>query len=178
MKAVRKKQNGFTLIEMLVVIVIIGVIMTMALIAFSALNSNRAVKMTAQHLERVVMQAKQQAVLMPEILGLVVNKQGYQFYVFHHDSKGKFKFEKLKNDILSKPEAFSRNVDETMVKLGENTSGISLSHQKVKMIFFSDSGDVTPFTLDISDKKHSVLYQLKMNEKGVQSLKNITGQSP
>ena len=72
--------RGFTLIEVMVVIVIIGVVLAVAVMSMNIIGDNRKVRAVAVQLKTVIQTAEQQAILLPAVLGLQVNAKGYKFY--------------------------------------------------------------------------------------------------
>ena len=79
---VRNRIRGFTLIEILVVLVIIGIVVGVALIKLGALGRSPAAKRAAEQLSSLATLASQQAVMDGQQYGLLVSRHGYQFYVF------------------------------------------------------------------------------------------------
>ena len=153
--------RGFTLIELLVVLVIMGIFVTVGALSLNMLTGHRQVVLVGEQLQRVVLTASQQAILTPEILGLKINAQGYQFYRYTQGKKG-FHWQSVMSDKLSHQNVFVTHGLEVRV----------LNHPK-KMIVFSDSGDVTPFTVLLTDKKHAVCYQLSMSDLDELTFKKV-----
>lgn len=162
-----RKQSGFTLIEIMVVVVIVGVIITMATLALSAINGGRRVKMIAQQLQHSILAAKQQAVLLPQTLAMRVNDQGYQFYAYQRVADNRYGWKPFADDVLSHSQAFSGSV---VVRLMQNDKRKTLSQ-----IVFSQSGDISPFKMIVSDKRHQKNYQLAISNDGILKLKPISG---
>jgi type II secretion system protein H len=157
----QRQQRGFTLIETIVVVVIISIITALAVMTFGHFNSGRKVHACAKQLQQVVLMARQQAILMPSVLGLDITNQGYEFYTYRLSAKThKAKWVKLKNDILSSPSAFSGDITAKWLDQKINDTF------KKKYIVFSASGDVTPFHVRISNQGGTVNYELKMNAAG------------
>ncbi len=166
LKITPRRQGGFTLIETIVVVVIIAIITALAVMTFGHFNSGRKVHARAKELQQVVMMARQQAILMPMVLGMKITEQGYVFYVYRLDIKThKAKWVRFNNDILSHPTAFAGDMKAQWLDQKINSA------YKKKYIVFSASGDVTPFKIRISNLRNTVAYQLKMNAAGSLSLK-------
>lgn len=165
--------SGFTLIEMLVVIVIIGVVVTLAVLSMNLLTGDRRVRMVGEQLRDGLITARQRAVLMPDILGLKITSTGYQYYHYVRNPSG-FKWKILKEDVLSHADIFKQHrVFASITHLDHNDLSIDPHsiHATSKMIVLSESGDVMPFTLLLQDVEHSVAYQLQMNSAGIITLK-------
>mgnify|MGYP000566095483 CR=1 FL=1 len=70
-------KKGFTLIELLIVIFIIGVIITIAILALGDMGKSRRAKYFAQSLKAKLMYAEEYAVIQPT--SLIFNLSGNQF---------------------------------------------------------------------------------------------------
>ena len=71
--------SGFTLLEVLVVVVIIGIISSMAVISVRVLGGDHEMDQEAARLAAVLGQAREEAMLQGRDLGLRVDARGYDF---------------------------------------------------------------------------------------------------
>lgn len=76
------RRNGFTLLEVMVVIVIIGVLVTVTTIAVGALGRDREVEDETRRFAALLTQAKEEAELQGRDIGVMVNRFGYEFFMF------------------------------------------------------------------------------------------------
>lgn len=147
--------KGFTLIEILIVIVIIGITIGFALIAFGDFGESRRILFSAEQLASTLKLAQQQAILETSTLGLRIDNNGYQILKFQNPSswvpisnKGIFKFTYFpKNTVLT----FKTNT-----KFSPNSPAIIINA----------SGEMTPFTLGFSTNKETVMTLLIGNRDG------------
>jgi len=73
------RASGFTLLEVLVVVVIIGIISSMAVVSIKVLGGDHEMDQEAARLAAVIGQAREEAMLQGRDLGLRLDAQGYDF---------------------------------------------------------------------------------------------------
>lgn len=76
------EHSGFTLIELLVSIVIIGVVLSIAVLSLSLADDDREIRREAQRLMAIVDIAKDDAVLQGREFGIEFTLTGYRFVEF------------------------------------------------------------------------------------------------
>ena len=80
-----RRASGFTLLEVLVVIVIIGIITTMAVVSTHVLGGDHEMDQEAARLAAVLGQAREDAMLQGQDVGFRVDTAGYDF--LRYDSR-------------------------------------------------------------------------------------------
>lgn len=154
-------QKGFTLIELIVVITILGVVLMVAVTSIHFLNAERELKLKATEIKLALETATQEAILLPAILGVKFDANGYQFFRYE---KGEWK--RLKHDNLSHSKAFVNSIQPKFTLANHAT-----------LLMISMTGEIQPFTLDLTDKHHSAAYRLTLNQDGQIGLINKTRHS-
>ena len=77
--------SGFTLLEVLVVIIIIGIITSMAMISVKVLGGDHEMDKEAARLQAILLQSREDAMLIGTDVGLRVDLHGYDF--LRYDSR-------------------------------------------------------------------------------------------
>ena len=95
-----RNHRGFTLLELLVVIVVIGVMISMAMLSFGVLGRDRQAEEEARRFWVVLQQAREEAELQVEDLGIYIGQDAYEFLRF--DSR-KNRWELIEYDELFAP---------------------------------------------------------------------------
>ena len=75
----RRQVSGFTLLEILVVVIIIGIVVSMAMISINVLGRDRQMDEEARRLQAVLSQAREDAMLEGRDVGLRLDVRGYDF---------------------------------------------------------------------------------------------------
>jgi general secretion pathway protein H len=84
-RATAPRASGFTLLEVLVVMVIIGIITTMAVVSVRVLGGDHEMDEQARRLQAVLQQAREDAMLEGRDVGLRLDATGYDF--LRYDSR-------------------------------------------------------------------------------------------
>lgn len=78
----RQLHGGFTLLELLVVLVVVGIMVSMAVLSFGVLGRDRQAEEEARRFWVVLQQAREEAELQVEDLGIFVSTGAYEFLRF------------------------------------------------------------------------------------------------
>jgi general secretion pathway protein H len=74
--------SGFTLLEVLVVVVIIGILTSMAVISVNVLGGDHEMQQEAERLQAILLQTREDAVLQSRDIGLRLDETGYEFLAY------------------------------------------------------------------------------------------------
>lgn len=145
MRQVAKKNSGFSLVEILVVVLILGIMMSIAVMAFGDFGHSRQVLACAQQFENYLKLVRQQAILQASPLGIELHPHSYQVVQFSSDGL----WVPVINSPIFKVQYIPKN---TTLVLEPSTN-----HKNNPAIMIDTSGDLTPFTLHfLSEKQHRI----------------------
>ncbi|WP_320158971.1 type II secretion system minor pseudopilin GspH [Marinobacter litoralis] len=142
----RAAHSGFTLIEILVVLIIVGLLASLAVFSMGGSSQQRELESHVRELYLLMQTASEQAVLNNLELGLLLEEDGYQFVAFQ-DESGEWKpsGERLFHQ-RTLPEWLS------LTQFVESDAPrLSSSEDKLRptIVFFS-SGESTPFEIEFT----------------------------
>jgi general secretion pathway protein H len=80
-----RRASGFTLLEVLVVVIIIGIITSMAMISVKVLGGDHEMDKEAARLQAILIQTREDAMLIGTDVGMRVDLHGYDF--LRYDSR-------------------------------------------------------------------------------------------
>ncbi|VAW87463.1 hypothetical protein MNBD_GAMMA16-1823 [hydrothermal vent metagenome] len=152
---VNKKSFGFTLLEMLIVVFIIGIILSMATLSTGP-QQYRLLKEEAQRITTLMSLARQESILEAQELAFALNDKTYQFQVFD----GKTWLSLADDEVLRERQLPSNMVlevnlygetitftsDNSETDDGDTESEEEEDENRIRILFLS-SGEVTPFEL-------------------------------
>lgn len=141
LKLVTGMQNnrGFTLIEILVVLLIIGITLGFALLAFGDFGRERRIIVAAEYFSHYIQFAEQQAILESNTLGIIIDGPNYQLLRFHPPNQ----WQPLSGRHVFQQQHFP---SQTIVHLEmEKNKGTAPNN----MIIINTSGDISPFQLHL-----------------------------
>lgn len=157
-----RHSTGFTLIEMLVVLLIISIVATVAMLALGNTINDQQIKNSGQRLSNMISAVEEQAILEPNIYGLLINAKGYGFEKFV-PVNGKKQWVLITTDNLL---SFRNWPTGTQINL--TLSDNASASDNTPQIIISPSGDVTPFILQLGNSKPLMSIQVEASGKVVQ----------
>ena len=149
----RRTHSGFTLIEILVVLVIIAIVISFAVLSIGVTGRDSALDDESRRIEGLLGLLQERAVLEGRDFGLLVEPTTYQFVVFQsrRDRWEKFDEEReFRRRELPQGLSFELTLDSRVVVLKAQTARIkSDAPLTAPQLIVAASGDGTPFKLTL-----------------------------
>lgn len=164
-----KSNSGFSLLELLVVVVIIGIIVSAVSFAFGDSQADRMSHKSKQ-LAALIDLATEQAIFNSQELGLLFTKDSYAFYkmgtVTNKEKEEKTVWLAIEGDRFLDKRTLPDGLEYQLYLEGTE---VSFAASKLKdvtpHVFILSDGSVSPFELNLTDKiDHS--YKMIMAENG------------
>jgi general secretion pathway protein H len=156
MKLMQSKTAGFTLVEVLIVIVIISIVASITMLSIH-FNHNKQIESLAQNIAGLITLAEEEAMLRPCVLGLAFTTDHYQLYSYDENNHH---WQPLSSHIFNAQPI----PKDTQITLKIHDKIISAEGKPYLII--SPSGDIPAFTILIGKLNQEPLYQIIGKESG------------
>ncbi|MBL8266756.1 type II secretion system minor pseudopilin GspH [Steroidobacter sp.] len=150
-----RKLSGFTLLELLVVLVVVGIMVSMAVLSFGVLGRDRQAEEETRRFWTVLQQAREEAELQVEDIGIYIGTDSYEYLRFE---PRKDEWQLIDGDELFQqrklPEGlrFRLRLEQREVVLKPSLPQRSDKDENKKYpphVMVLSSGEVMPFELEI-----------------------------
>ena len=154
-----RRAQGFTLLELLVVIVIIGITVSFAVLSLGLQSPQAELEEHARRIRAVMLLAGEEAVLQGQELAMQLDGRRYYFL----GPKGKDWLRINDDRVLRERELPEHIRAELSIEGGFVTQGKAVTP---RVVFFS-SGEITPFTLTLTSREAERAVSLSGDIQGV-----------
>ncbi|ADU64815.1 general secretion pathway protein H [Desulfurispirillum indicum S5] len=162
--------KGFTLIEILVVLVIIGILASVTVMTMGQSSGQRELEREARRLHAVLKMAADEAVYNGRELGFATDFGGYGFFLYDPAEarwvaleEGPLRQHELRSEIRLHLEQEHRPVLPGAVKLSDS--------DPVPTVLLLSSGEVSPFTLVVEwHASSTTLPHYRLSTDGIQDI--------
>ena len=158
------RSSGFTLLEVLVVIVIIGIITSMAMVSTRVLGGDHEMDQEARRLVAVLTQAREDAMLEGRDVGLRIDARGYDF--MHYDGRIE-QWELVGEDPLLRERSLPDGLEASLllesrsVRLPPRVAPTERERPLPQVVLMA-SGDLVPF-------------EVRLERAGTQEIRAVVG---
>jgi type II secretion system protein H len=169
------KQNGFTLIELMVVLVIVAIITAMASLAFYRADAERGMVVLTTF-NRALIAMREQAILRQQALGIYLTDDGYNVYEISPDNKGSFIQTSLPDDSLNMQDAFAKRW-ELVLKEGafmvKNGDGTLTSPKDQPILAILPDGTLTPIAFTFGPHQEKPWWSVAVDSNGIGQITDL-----
>jgi len=141
------EQQGYTLVELLVVIFIVAVMSSVILLRTGTVSFTRDLEHTTRNLHNYLAITQTQAILQASVLGMQVSQQGYQVYEYSESGGGRW--QAITGSSFWRPQTIPSGV---VLDLFADYKAMPLPQELRDggpQIIFLPSGELTPFVISL-----------------------------
>ena len=157
-----RQSAGFTLIELMVVIVLIGIIFTFAVLSLGGDNVAELMEQETRRLVTLIDIASDEAIISGDELAIHFTDEGYDFLVL-----GNAGWELPQNDRLLKPHTLPAGIELHLEIEGElpllgerDAEEEDADDRLIPQVYILSSGEMTPFTVNLRSELSEARYYL------------------
>jgi general secretion pathway protein H len=150
--AARAAQRGFSLLELLVVVVIIGLLVQAVTLSMGALGNDRELGQEAGRLRSMLHLLHEEALMQSRDYGVMFTETGYRFYVYDYQQLAwaEPQADRLLAQHALRPSlTMALLLDGREVALDADFDARNVDNPEPQVMLLA-SGEVTPFTLEMS----------------------------
>jgi general secretion pathway protein H len=151
-RAARVASAGFSLLELLVVVAIIGLLAQAVVLSWRALGNDQEIEQETGRLRGVIDLLHEEALMQSRDYGLMFTQTGYRFYVFDYQE---LEWVEPQTDRLLEPHvlrprlSIALELDGREVPLIPDFESQDIENPEPQVMLLS-SGEVTPFTIEMT----------------------------
>ena len=166
--AARAASGGFTLLELLVVVAIIGLLAGAVALSFKAIGNDQEMEQETGRLRGMIDLLHEEALMQTRDYGLMFTETGYKFYIFDYQQ---LKWVEAQGDKLLEPHllrpllSMALLLDGREVPIEPDFESQDIENPEPQVMLLS-SGEVTPFQIEMSRAGIAGRFELEVSLDG------------
>ena len=163
------RQSGFTLIEMMVVLVIIGIVVSTVVLSIKTDDIEEYMEIEMRRVQALLNLARDEAVLQGQEISLTVEENKYSFETLGEEGWRPITGDRVFRDrqVMAGTE-LSLVVDDLEINLGQNQEETEdqADKQRKPRIYILSSGEIMPFELILRTEDQTIEFRVKVEGDG------------
>ena len=181
----RHDQKGFTLIEMMVVLIIVGLIATMMVVSLNTHKIEEKMETQMIRLQALVTLAQEEAILQGQVMALAISENTYRFDVRNVEDGS---WSAVVDEKIFRERAVEEGTSFVLIfediKSVKRNEGFKLAlssedddekdeakdddeEDKYQRVYIDPSGEMYPFELILQNEDETVAFKLVVGEDGM-----------
>lgn len=156
----KSRQTGFTLLELLVVLVIVGITLSFAVLSLDLRSDKDIVLEESRRLTVLMQLANEEAIIQGQELAMEFDGDTYRFLFL--DKKNRW--QAIDYDQILRERSLPNGVQAELVVEGVGETDATAT---ARLIYFYSSGEVSPFKLSMQDSQRRYLYSINGDAQGL-----------
>ncbi|MCK4744298.1 MAG: type II secretion system minor pseudopilin GspH [Sulfuriflexus sp.] len=153
-----RRTQGFTLLELLIVLVILGITISFTVLSFGLKNPQDELKEHGQRIAALMQLASEESILLGAELAMQFNNDSYLFLNLKEDA-----WLEIANDPIFRQREFPEHI-----QIDVSVEGIAGSDSNIKQrVYFYSSGEASPFILTLSSRDTDANYKVTGDSQAV-----------
>jgi general secretion pathway protein H len=156
----KARLTGFTLLELLVVLVIVGITLSFAVLSLGLRSDKDIVLEESRRIAALMQLASDEAVVQGRELAMQFDGDSYRFLLL--DNKNRW--QAIEADEVLRERSLPEGMQAELVVEGVGKSSATAAGS---LVYFYSSGEVSPFQLSLQDSQRQYLYYVNGDAQGL-----------
>lgn len=146
----RRPQAGFTLLEVLVVVLIIGIVLSVAVISLPA-DHEKALQTEAERIDALIGLAQQEAIIRDRELALEIKEDGYRFLIQDGETWTPLSESSFRERTVEEPIRLDLIMDGVPLLQRDDNATTTGEDDTNPRIYILSSGELSEFTISVKN---------------------------